>query len=238
MNTASQVIKQLQAVSSAQRAKNLSWFFKTGPGEYGEGDLFLGVTVPQIRTIVKDNREIDLGEIKVLLASKYHEVRLAGALCLVEMTRTADIQTRKKIFETYLKHRHRINNWDIVDLSAPMVVGEYLLRAPHAKMVLKKLSQEKSMWSRRIAILATFAFIRVGRFNESLALAKKYLSDKEDLMHKATGWMLREAGKRDKNALVKFLNRHAHIMPRTMLRYSIEKFSPKEREHFMRRRST
>jgi len=238
MNTASQVIKQLQAVSSAQRAKNLSWFFKTGPGEYGEGDLFLGVTVPQIRTIVKDNREIDLGEIKVLLASKYHEVRLAGALCLVEMTRTADIQTRKKIFETYLKHRHRINNWDIVDLSAPMVVGEYLLRAPHAKMVLKKLSQEKSMWSRRIAILATFAFIRVGRFNESLTLAKKYLSDKEDLMHKATGWMLREAGKRDKNALVKFLNRHAHIMPRTMLRYSIEKFSPKEREHFMRRRST
>ena len=200
--------------------------------------MFLGVTVPQIRTIVKDHLDIGLGEIKVLLASKYHEVRLAGALCLVEMARTADIQTRKKIFETYLKHRHRINNWDIVDLSAPMVVGEYLLRAPRAKTVLKKLSQEKSMWSRRIAILATFAFIRVGRFNESLTLAKKYLSDKEDLMHKATGWMLREAGKRDKNALVKFLNRHAHIMPRTMLRYSIEKFSPKEREHFMRRRST
>jgi len=238
MNSASRVIKQLQAVSSAQRAKNLSWFYKTGPGEYGEGDVFLGVTVPQIRTIVKDHLDIGLGEIKVLLASKYHEVRLAGALCLVEMARTADIQTRKKIFETYLKHRHRINNWDIVDLSAPMVVGEYLLRAPRAKTVLKKLSQEKSMWSRRIAILATFAFIRVGRFNESLTLAKKYLSDKEDLMHKATGWMLREAGKRDKNALVKFLNRHAHIMPRTMLRYSIEKFSPKEREHFMRRRST
>jgi 3-methyladenine DNA glycosylase AlkD len=238
MNSASRVIKQLQAVSSAQRAKNLSWFFKTGPGEYGEGDVFLGVTVPQIRTIVKDHLDIGLGEIKDLLASKYHEVRLAGALCLVEMARTADIKTRKKIFETYLKHRHRINNWDIVDLSAPMVVGEYLLRAPRAKTVLKKLSQEKSMWSRRIAILATFAFIRVGRFNESLTLAKKYLSDKENLMHKATGWMLREAGKRDKNALVKFLNRHAHIMPRTMLRYSIEKFSPKEREHFMRRRST
>ena len=238
MNTARQVIRQLQSVSSAQRAKNLSWFFKTGPGEYGEGDMFLGVTVPQIRTIVKDHLDIGLGEIKDLLASKYHEVRLAGALCLVEMARTADIKTRKKIFETYLKHRHRINNWDIVDLSAPMVVGEYLLRAPRAKTVLKKLSQEKSMWSRRIAILATFAFIRVGRFNESLTLAKKYLSDKENLMHKATGWMLREAGKRDKNALVKFLNRHAHIMPRTMLRYSIEKFSPKEREHFMRRRST
>jgi len=237
MNSARRIIKQLKAVASPQRAKNLSWFFKTGPGEYGEGDVFLGVTVPQIRAIVKENRDIDLGEVKILFASKYHEVRLAGALCLVEMARQADIKTRKKIFEIYLKHRGRINNWDLVDLSAPTVVGEYLRVAPPAKAILKKLSQEKIMWSRRIAILATFAFIRVGRFNESLALAKKYLTDKEDLMHKATGWMLREVGKRDKKILEKFLKQHAVVMPRTMLRYAIEKFSPKERAHYMRRRS-
>ena len=226
----------MKIVSSPQRAKNLSRFFKTGPGEYGEGDVFLGVTVPQIRAIVKENRDIDLGEVKILFASKYHEVRLAGALCLVEMSRTADIKTQKKIFDIYLKHRGRINNWDLVDLSAPTVVGEYLRVAPPAKAILKKLSQEKIMWSRRIAILATFAFIRAGRFNESLALAKKYLTDKEDLMHKATGWMLREVGKRDKKILEKFLKQHAAVMPRTMLRYAIEKFSPEERAHFMRRR--
>ena len=236
MAKANKIIKKMKIVSSPQRAKNLSRFFKTGPGEYGEGDVFLGVTVPQIRAIVKENRDIDLGEVKILFASKYHEVRLAGALCLVEMSRTADIKTQKKIFDIYLKHRGRINNWDLVDLSAPTVVGEYLRVAPPAKAILKKLSQEKIMWSRRIAILATFAFIRAGRFNESLALAKKYLTDKEDLMHKATGWMLREVGKRDKKILEKFLKQHAAVMPRTMLRYAIEKFSPEERAHFMRRR--
>jgi 3-methyladenine DNA glycosylase AlkD len=236
MAKANKIIKKMKIVSSPQRAKNLSRFFKTGPGEYGEGDVFLGVTVPQIRAIVKENRDIDLGEVKILFASKYHEVRLAGALCLVEMSRTADIKTQKKIFDIYLKHRGRINNWDLVDLSAPTVVGEYLRVAPPAKAILKKLSQEKIMWSRRIAILATFAFIRAGRFNESLALAKKYLTDKEDLMHKATGWMLREVGKRDKKILEKFLKQHATVMPRTMLRYAIEKFSPEERAHFMRRR--
>ena len=236
MAKANKIIKKMKIVSSPQRAKNLSRFFKTGPGEYGEGDVFLGVPVPQIRAIVKENRDIDLGEVKILFASKYHEVRLAGALCLVEMSRTADIKTQKKIFDIYLKHRGRINNWDLVDLSAPTVVGEYLRVAPPAKAILKKLSQEKIMWSRRIAILATFAFIRAGRFNESLALAKKYLTDKEDLLHKATGWMLREVGKRDKKILEKFLKQHAAVMPRTMLRYAIEKFSPEERAHFMRRR--
>ena len=233
MNSARQIIKQLKEASSPRRAKNLSWFFKTGPGEYGEGDVFLGITVPQVRAIVKDHRNIDLGEVKILLFSKFHEVRLAGALCLVEMARKADLKTRKKIFEFYLKNRDRINNWDLVDLSAPTVAGEYLLVAPGERKILKKLSQEKSMWSRRVAILATFAFIRVGRFNESLALAKKYLTDKEDLMHKATGWMLREVGKRDKKVLEKFLKQHAAVMPRTMLRYAIEKFSPEERKHYL-----
>ena len=233
MTKANKVIKKLKASSSRTRAKNLSRFFKTGPGEYGEGDVFLGVTVPQIRAIVKDHREIDLGEVRVLLASKFHEVRMAGALCLVLKTRKADLKMRKKIFDLYLKNRNRINNWDLVDLSAPAIVGEYLLAAPREKIVLKKLSQDKNMWSRRMAILATFALIRIGRFDESLWLAKKYLSDQEDLMHKATGWMLREVGKRDKKILERFLKEYASTMPRTMLRYAIEKFSPAERKYFM-----
>jgi len=237
MNSARHVIKQLKVASSAQRAKGLARFFKTGPGEYGEGDVFLGVTVPQIRMIVKADRDLDLCEVEKLLASKFHEARMAALLFLVEKTKNAPLATRKKIFEFYLGQRSRINNWDLVDLSAPAVAGEYLLVAPRAKTVLKKLAQEKSMWSRRIAILATFAFIRARRFSEPLALAKKYLSDKEDLMHKATGWMLREAGKRDVKTLKDFLERHAPVMPRTMLRYAIEKFSPRERVYYMRRRS-
>jgi len=233
MNKAALLINKLRSVSSAQRAKDLSRFFKTGPGGYGAGDLFLGITVPQIRKTIKEARELGLDQISILLSSKFHEVRLAGALCLVENAKNADVMTRKTICDFYLKHRERINNWDLVDLSAPTVVGEYLLLAPSAKMILKKLSREKSMWPRRIAMLATFAFIRAGRFNESLALAKKYLSDKEDLMHKATGWMLREIGKRDAKTLKAFLDRHATAMPRTMLRYAIEKFSPKERKRYL-----
>ena len=136
MSDAKNIIKSLKLFGSPRRAKNLSWFFKTGPGEYGEGDVFLGVTVPQIRMIVKDPREIDLGEVGILLASKFHEVRLAGALCLVAMAREADIKTRKKIFEFYLKHRGRINNWDLVDLSSPTVAGEYLLAVPGERKVI------------------------------------------------------------------------------------------------------
>jgi 3-methyladenine DNA glycosylase AlkD len=234
MNTAQKMIKNLKEVSSPQKAKILARFFKTGRGEYGEGDVFWGVTIPQIRLIVKESLGLNLNEVKILLASKFHEVRMAGVLCLVEMSRKANLKTRKKIFDLYLKNRTRINNWDLVDLSAPTVVGEYLLLAPGEKNIIFVLSQEKNMWSRRIAILATFAFIRGGHFNETLALAKKYLSDKEDLMHKATGWMLREVGKRDKKILVEFLNKHALAMPRTMLRYAIEKFLEPERKYFLR----
>jgi 3-methyladenine DNA glycosylase AlkD len=233
MRKVNKILQQLKAASSRTRAKNLSRYFKTEPGEYGEGDVFLGVTVPQIRAIVKSCPNIGFSEIKILLALKFHEARLAGALCLVEMARKANLKTREKIFDLYLKNRSRINNWDLVDLSAPTAVGEYLFAVPSKRKILKNLSQEKNMWSRRIAILATFALIRAGRFNESLALAKKYLSDKEDLMHKATGWMLREVGKRDKKILKNFLKQHARVMPRTMLRYAIERLSPSERKYFM-----
>lgn len=234
MNTVQKVVKELKVASSPERAKILQRFFKTGPGEYGEGDVFLGIKVPQIRSVVKKYRGIGSREVRKLLSSKFHEVRMAGVLLLVEDMRKADVNARKNIFETYLKNRNGINNWDLIDLSAPTVVGEYLLSAPKEKIVIKKLSEEKNMWSRRIAILATFAFIREGKFGDTLALAKKYLSDKEDLTHKATGWMLREVGKRDKKTLVRFLDQYASVMPRTMLRYAIEKFSPPEREYFMR----
>jgi len=235
MKTSSEIIKQLKAASSNEKAKDLSRFFKTRPGEYGAGDMFLGVMVPQTRAVIKDCGDLPFAEIQSLLESKFHEVRLAGALCLVAKTKKADLKTRKIIFSFYLKNRARINNWDLVDLSAPAVVGEYVLAAPGERLILKKLSKEKSMWSRRIAILATFVFIREHRFYEALTLAKKYLTDKEDLMHKATGWMLREIGKRDAAVLKTFLQRYAAIMPRTMLRYAIEKFSPAEREHFMKK---
>ena len=228
------MIKQLKAAGSSERARNLSRFFKTAPGEYGAGDLFLGLTVPQIRAIVKDHANLPLGEIKILLASKYHEVRLAGAMFLVEQARGADRQTKKQLAEFYLKNLKRINNWDLVDLSAPTVVGEYLLIASAERKILRKLSKEKNMWARRVAMLATFPFIRGARFNETLVLAERYLRDREDLMHKATGWMLREVGKRDDAALKKFLANHARIMPRTMLRYAIERLTPAERRYFMK----
>jgi 3-methyladenine DNA glycosylase AlkD len=233
MNTSGKILKKLKAAASAQRAKDLSRFFKTGPGEYGEGDIFLGLTVPQIRAIVKADSDIDLREVEKLIASKFHEVRMAALFFLVAKTKKASPETRKKIFKFYIDHRRRINNWDLVDLSAPTVAGEHLLASPGERKILKTLSQETSIWSRRIAIIATFAFIRARRFNELLALAKKYLTDEEDLMHKATGWMLREVGKRDKKVLEKFLEQHAPEMPRTMLRYAIEKFSPEERKHYL-----
>jgi 3-methyladenine DNA glycosylase AlkD len=233
---AKEIKTRLRKKASPKKAADLRWFFKTGPGEYGEGDKFLGVVVPDIRAAIKDCRDTGLGELKTLLDSKIHEERMAGALCLVEKFKHADKKEQKKICKFYLDNLHGINNWDLVDLSAPTVVGEYLLGAPRAEKneLLKRLSDSKNMWHRRVAMLASAAFIRAHKFADTLALAKKYLKDREDLTHKATGWMLREVGKRDKAALVAFLNKFATIMPRTMLRYSIEKFSPPEREYFMR----
>ena len=238
MDSVKKIIKELRSVASPAKAKILARFFKTGPGEYGEGDVFLGLTVPQIRAVAVGCGDMPLPEIEKLLASKYHEVRLAGAFCLIEKAKGADLKTRKRIFDAYIKNRSRLNNWDLIDLSAPKVVGEYLLLAPQEIGILKRLSEEKSMWPRRIAILATHVLIRERRYAETLKLAEKYLRDKEDLMHKATGWMLREVGKRDKKVLVDFLKKHAAHMPRTMLRYALEKFPPLERERYMRKKTS
>jgi 3-methyladenine DNA glycosylase AlkD len=237
MTTANEIKKRLRKTASAKKAKGLSWFFKTGPGEYGEGDKFLGIVVPNIRAAIKDCREISFGELSKLFNSPFHEERMAGALILVNNFIKVGAAERKKIYKFYIKNIRRINNWDLVDLSAPTIIGGYLLGVSpkEKKQILIKLSDSKNMWSRRIAILATFAFIRTGRLRESLALAKKYLADKEDLMHKATGWMLREVGKRNPEAEKKFLEKYAGIMPRTMLRYAIEKFSEAERKYFMKK---
>lgn len=235
MITAKEIQKRLRKKASAKRAAGLLRFFKTGVGEYGEGDKFLGVTVPDIRAAIKDCRNVSPREIQKLLDSSFHEERMVGTFCLANDFVKADPKQRKIIFNFYLKNTGRINNWDLVDLSAPTIVGGYLLSASlkEKKVFFKKLSESKNLWERRIAILATFAFIKKGKFSDTLALAKKYLNDKEDLMHKATGWMLREVGKRSPKTLKNFLEKFANVMPRTMLRYAIEKFSPAERKNFM-----
>jgi 3-methyladenine DNA glycosylase AlkD len=235
MTTASRIKKRLAQEADASRAAILQRFFKTGKGQYGEGDKFLGITVPVVRGIVNDAGEMAFSEISKLLSSKFHEERMAGVFSLVAKTSKQGIVARKEIAEFYLKNSSQINNWDLVDLSAPQVLGEYLLLAPaRAKdKTLSKLSDSKILWERRIAMLATLAFIREREYGDTLALAKKYLSDKEDLMHKATGWLLREIGKRDRWVLEEFLERYAAIMPRTMLRYAIEKFAPAERKYYM-----
>lgn len=235
MITASQIKKRLAENADASRAAILQRFFKTGKGQYGEGDKFLGITVPIVRGIVEDAGEMAFSEISKLLLSKFHEERMAGAFSLVAKTSKRAVEARKEVAEFYLKNSSRINNWDLVDLSAPQVLGEYLLLIPASAKdkILSKLSKSKNLWERRIAMLATYPFIRAGKFSDTLALAKKYLADKEDLMHKATGWLLREVGKRDRPVLEKFLEQYAHKMPRTMLRYSIEKFAPTERKYYM-----
>ncbi len=231
MTTAEEIKKRLRAKASAEKAEDLQWFFKTGPGEYGEGDRFLGVVVPDIRAAIKGTDGMQFAEIGELLDSPYHEDRMAGALILAAKAERGD----KRAFGFYIDRLDRINNWDLVDLSAPRVVGGYLLTVGSGRKdaVLAKLSASPNMWRRRVAVLATFMFIKNGKYGESLKLARKLIKDGEDLMHKATGWMLREIGKRDKAVLVRFLERYAAVMPRTMLRYAIEKFSPKERRHFM-----
>ena len=214
------------------RATNLARFFKTGPGDYGEGDQFVGLVVPQIREAVRLYwAELSLADIESLVASPYHEYRLTGLLLLVKKYTKATVEDKQIIYDFYLSHLGGINNWDLVDLTAPNIVGDYLLT--HPRQVLYKLAKSSNLWHRRIAILATFTFIRHSDFADSLKLAEILLHDPHDLLHKAVGWMLREIGKRDLSVLTDFLDLHATTMPRTMLRYAIEKLSSTDRQHYM-----
>jgi 3-methyladenine DNA glycosylase AlkD len=231
--TAGGLVAALRAAARPGDAAVLQRFFKTGPGEYGEGDVFLGVRVPAIRRIVRAHRaDAGLPAIRGLLASLYHEARLLGLLLLVERFRRGSARERVAIFRLYLASTDRINNWDLVDLSAEHIVGGGL-RERRDRSLLDRLARSASLWERRIAVLATFHFIRRGEFDDTLRLARRLLADPHDLMHKAVGWMLREVGKRDAPRLRAFLDRHAAVMPRTMLRYAIERFPEAERRRYL-----
>jgi len=216
------------------KAIALSRFFKTGKGQYGEGDKFLGVMVPQIRAVVNKYWSTTTEkEIKELITNRYHELRLAGLLILVKKYEKGTQGEQQKIYNYYLAHLKYINNWDLIDLTAPHIVGKYLLNVD--RKILYDLARSTSLWERRVAILSTFAFIRNNDFKDTIAISKILLHDDHDLIHKAVGWMLREIGKKDIDLLKEFLSNYATTMPRTMLRYAIEKLDPKELAHYMQR---
>ncbi|MFH1649113.1 MAG: DNA alkylation repair protein [Candidatus Woesearchaeota archaeon] len=222
----------LRTNTSPERASASQRFFKTGKGEYGEGDIFIGGSVPDIRKVAKEFVKADFKTIQALLNSKVHEERLCALLILVEQFKKADEKQKKNIIALYLKNTHNVNNWDLVDLSAPRILGEWLVN--NDRKILYTFIKSKLLWERRIAVLATFAFIARSDFKDSMRLSELLLKDKQDLMHKAVGWMLREVGKKDKKTLETFLKKHHKVMPRTMLRYAIERFPPDERARWMK----
>ena len=227
------ITQELQSLSNAEKREIFPKFFKAGKGQYGEGDRFLGVTVPNIRTIAKRHKEISLEEIRELLESEWHEVRLCALIIMVEASKKKDETLRQKLFDLYLSQTNHINNWDLVDLSCHHIVGEYLL--DKSRDILYQLAQNRLLWDNRIAIVSTYAFIRKGQLEDTYALSELMMHHPHDLMHKAIGWMLREAGKRDSDRLYDYIMSHRADMPRTMLRYAIEKFSPIERSILMKR---
>lgn len=224
--------KKLKALANPDKVKILSSFFKTGPGQYGHGDVFLGVTVPQTRSVAKLFASLPVDETLILLHSAVHEERLLALLIWVDQSRKADQSEKETIYRLYLKNTKYINNWDLVDLSARPIVGEYL--ADKDRSILKKLAVSPLVWDRRIAIIATFAFINRDDFADTFHIAEILLKDQHDLIHKAVGWMLREVGKRDRAVAEDFLKRHYTSMPRTMLRYAIEYFTENRRQLYLK----
>lgn len=222
--------RRLKALADPAHAKTAQWFFKTGPGEYGEGDKFLGIRVPSLRTLVREFATLDRASIVSLLKSPWHEERLLAVLILVRQYERGSEPQRNAILSLYLQSLRHINNWDIVDSSAPQIVGRHLDGKGRATLV--RLAKARLLWSRRVAILATLYTIKHGEFADTLAIATLLLKDQHDLIHKAVGWMLREVGQRDMQTLAAFLDRHAATMPRTMLRYAIEKLPPARRKAY------
>ena len=217
-----------------EKVAGMNRFFKSYEGGYSHGDQFLGITVPVIRMVAKKYASVSLDDIEQLLASPWHEVRELAAIILVMQTKRASLQTRKQLCEFYLNHTAGINNWDIVDTSCRDVVGEYLLRSePAESAILQKLAMSADMWERRIAMVSTWAFIRQHQLDHTFTIATQLIHDKQDLIHKAVGWMLREAGKRDEVRLKEYLNHYASQLPRTALRYAIERFTPEERARYL-----
>ncbi len=227
------IAKDLKKLANPNKIKVLSSFFKTGPGEYGEGDIFTGITVPNQRKIAKKYQKLAKNDILQLLHSPIHEYRLTALIILVTQFEKGDKQKQEEIYKLYLQNTKYINNWDLVDVTTPKIVGAYLLSHKSERKILYKLVKSKNLWERRIAVLACFTFIRDNDFIDILKISKLLLADKHDLIHKAVGWMLKEMGKKDTNKLRKFLDECAKTMPRTMLRYSIEKLDKQERKKYM-----
>ena len=228
--------KDLQKNKKSSQAKILQRFFKTGPGEYGEGDVFLGLKVQEIRGIAKKHQNLSFSDLKKLLSSRVHEERYVAIIILNYRFQKADIKEKGEIYNFYLKNLSGINNWDLVDSSAHKIIGEYLRLSKASREILYKLSKSNNLWERRISIISTFQFIKNGEFKETLKIAKTLLGDREDLIHKATGWMLREVGKRNLVTEEKFLKKYYKTMPRTMLRYAIERFPEKKRQDYLKSR--
>jgi 3-methyladenine DNA glycosylase AlkD len=230
--SAKEIQKKLKSLGNKEKARKHQSFFKTGPGEYGEGDVFIGVTVPELRKLSKEYKTITLKEIKHLLRSLIHEERLLSLFLLIHRYSKGDELEKKRIYELYLKNTKFINNWDLVDSSAGHIVGAFLI--DKNKQPLYNLVKSENLWERRISIISTFHFIKHNQFSDTLKISKILLSDKENLIHKAVGWMLREVGKRDISAEEIFLKKHYKIMPRTMLRYAIEKFPESKRQRYLK----
>lgn len=231
MSTATTVIAELKKLGTPKKAAASAWFFKTGKGHYGEGDVFFGVTVPEQRILAKRYNDLTISAIAKLLQSKVHECRQTALLILVRQYKEADAKGRERIARFYLSTTERINNWDLVDVSAPYILGDYLLTKN--RRLLYTLARSKNVWERRIAIVATYAFIRNNEYSDTLKIARTLLTDTHDLIHKAVGWMLREVGKRSLKAEEEFLKKYAGVMPRTMLRYAIEKFPEAKRKAYL-----
>ena len=233
MNLEQNIIKDLHSCADAKRAEHNLRFFKTGKGEYGEGDMFLGLNLPQMRELVKRYKKVvDIKDIKNLLNDRYHEVRLCGLMLLVELFRAAKTEERRQeVYDFYMNNLSGINNWDLVDLTAYNIPGAFLHGKSHKPLF--DLAKTKDLWKERIAIISTMYFVKRGTFETTIKLAEGFLAHKHDLMHKAVGWMLREVGKKDIKTLYDFLDKHAGAMPRTMLRYSIEKLTEDKRKYYM-----
>lgn len=223
---------ELRRKSDKEKAKNLQRFFKTKKGEYGEGDVFLGITVPEIRKMVNGCVNLNLQDLKKSVSSKYHEERLAGLLVLVRKFEMADIKERKDLYDFYIKNKKHINNWDLVDLTAPKIVGAFL--EGKDKNILYRYAKSENIWDRRIAMISCFYYIYNGDCKDAIKIAEILRNDEHDLIQKAVGWMLREVGKRcGKREEEKFLKKYYKTMPRTMLRYAIERFPEKERQFYL-----
>lgn len=230
--TAKAVSSLLLAKASKSKAFDLQRFFQTGPGQYGEGDQFIGVAVPDIRKVASAHKDLSIAEITKLVDSPIHELRMCGLFILCnQFKKLKDRKERKKYYEFFVKNikAGNVNNWDLIDVNAP-IIGEYLIEDEDPLALLTKFAKSNNLWERRVSVIFTFSFIRVGQLDLTIAIAKLLLRDEHDLIHKAVGWMLREAGKRDVMLLRKFLAEHSHEMPRTMLRYSIEKLPEQERK--------